>query len=335
MNKNVEPTTRGDFEFFDCKPPSTDMLTEVVHGLTANNKRLPPKYFYDEMGSALFDAITRLPEYYLTRTELGLFDAYGGEMGEEAGNVASVVEYGSGSSIKIRKLLESVDPQAYAPVDISSDHLRVSARQLHDDYPWLHVYPICADYTEVFALPEPIRQHSKLGFFPGSSIGNFEPEDVVRFLVNVRETLGQGSEFIVGVDLEKPRDVLDAAMEAFQLGQGFGGQSWFRCLQKKLGAIEEAVQLVPALREGLAHEMGDLEGDLFGVAFEVGQGVAENVDSLRDRSAAPMALSLADNGELFRDVGVVVVVALCGRFEGERVGLNEGHNGGQRPAWWD
>lgn len=204
-------TSEGRFEYFDLKPPAADMRAEVLSGLTAVPKRLPPKHFYDETGSRLFEQITRLPEYYLTRTEMGLFDAHLEALAEAIGAGVCLVEYGSGSNLKIRKLLERARPAAYVPVDISAEHLLAQARALHRDHPWLHVYPTCADYTGTFPLPPPVQGLPPVGFFPGSSIGNFDVAGAVRFLANAHTTLGVGARLLVGVDRKKDVAVLEAA----------------------------------------------------------------------------------------------------------------------------
>jgi len=206
---STSPSVR--YQFFDHSPDASDMYQEVLTGLQAVPKRLPPKYFYDEEGSRLFEAITRLPEYYPTRTEMSLFDRCEQSVAEALGNDACLVEYGSGSSQKIRKVLQRARPQAYVPVDISAEHLEVQSAALSRDFPWLKVYPTCADFTQPFKLPEPVSELPKVGFFPGSSIGNFEPEHAVGFLRNVLNTLGPDGKLLVGVDRKKPRHLLEAA----------------------------------------------------------------------------------------------------------------------------
>ena len=199
------------YQFFDFKPPPSDMLREVLQGLTSEPKTISSKYFYDERGSALFEAITRLPEYYLTRTELRLFRRCLPEVRDTIGEGGCVVEYGAGSSLKIRRLLEAVRPEAYLPVDISQRHLERTAAELHADFPWLKVYPTCADLTEPLALPAVVAGYHKVGFYPGSSIGNFEPEEARQFLGNVAASLGPGAHLLIGVDRKKDRAVLEAA----------------------------------------------------------------------------------------------------------------------------
>jgi len=169
------------------------------------------KFFYDRRGSELFDAITTLPEYYLTRTEMQLFATHREALAQAIGSDAALVEYGSGSSKKIRQLLESSEPSAYVPVDISREHLEQNARLLYQDFPQMSVYPTCADITRPFDLPEPVADFEKVGFYPGSSIGNFTPDAAIGFLKNVAETLGPGARLIIGVDRKKDRAVLEAA----------------------------------------------------------------------------------------------------------------------------
>ena len=199
------------YRFFDFKPPPADVLREVLDGLTSDPKHIAPKYFYDDRGSALFEAITRLPEYYLTRTELRLFDRCLPEVRDLIGEGGCIVEYGAGSSLKIRRLLEAVRPEAYLPVDISRRHLERTAADLHADFPWLNVYPTCADLTEPLGLPDVVAGFHKVGFYPGSSIGNFEPDAARRFLANVAASLGPGAHLLIGVDRKKDRAVLEAA----------------------------------------------------------------------------------------------------------------------------
>lgn len=201
----------GRFAFFDLKPHAADMREEVLAGLAGEPKRLSPKYFYDETGSELFERITRLPEYYLTRTEMALFDAYLDDIARALGDGVCLVEYGAGTTLKIRKLLERLRPAAYVPVDISGEHLEAQTRELHADFPWLDLFPTCADFTGPFALPEPVADLPKVGFFPGSSIGNFDPDGAETFLHNVHDTLGSGGRLLVGIDRKKDPAVIEAA----------------------------------------------------------------------------------------------------------------------------
>jgi dimethylhistidine N-methyltransferase len=212
MSEEPTPSAwRGSFRFFDLKPRAANMRDDVIDGLSQPSKRLPPKYFYDAAGSLLFEQITALPEYYLTRTEMALFDAHLDDIAAVLGEGFCLVEYGSGTTRKVRKLLERLRPAAYVPVDISGEHLAAQARALHGDFPWLDVFPTCADFTGPFALPDPVKDLPHVGFFPGSSIGNFEPAGAQEFLANVRTTLGAGGSLLIGVDRKKDVAVLERA----------------------------------------------------------------------------------------------------------------------------
>ena len=187
------------------------MVAEVTRGLRQRQKTIPPKYFYDDAGSKLFDAITGLPEYYLTRTEIGILNDNRVAIGKHVGQGACLVEYGSGSSTKVRILLAACRPRAYVPVDISKVHLVASARAIYDDFAALSVYPTCADYTTPFVLPRAVDGLPRVAFFPGSSIGNFDPAAADRFLRTVARTVGGGGTLIIGVDAKKDPRVLARA----------------------------------------------------------------------------------------------------------------------------
>ena len=203
----------AEYAYHDLKPDSQDIASEVLSGLRSSPKHISPKYFYDAKGSALFERITELPEYYLTRTEMSLFDAHLEDMAALLPHELCVVEYGSGSSLKIRKLLETLTPRAYVPVDISAEHLEENARTLHADFPRIAVYPVCADFSQPFTLPDSVAHLSKLAFFPGSSIGNFEPEQAQALLANVRETVGENGAMLIGVDRKKTTAILERAYD--------------------------------------------------------------------------------------------------------------------------
>lgn len=201
----------GDYRFFDLAPVRVDMREEVLAGLRAPIKTIAPKYFYDEHGSQLFDAITHLPEYYPTRTETSLYEAHSKEIGEHFKGDVTLVEYGSGSSRKIRALLEGVRPAAYVPLDISSEHLETSAKALQADYEWLDIYAVCADYSGPFELPSEIPAKQVMAFFPGSSIGNFTPADAQEFLRRVRLVIGANGKLLIGIDRKKSPAEIEAA----------------------------------------------------------------------------------------------------------------------------
>lgn len=184
-------------------------LQEILDGLQATPKRISPKYFYDATGSKLFDRICRLPEYYPTRTEVDILSRQRQAITRVLGTGMELIEFGSGSSIKIRLLLQALRPANYLPVDISRQHLLESARKLKADYDWLTLTPICLDYTQPFTLP--VSGKHRVGFFPGSSIGNFEPDQAEQFLAQVARLLGRGNGLLVGVDTPKDPAILNAA----------------------------------------------------------------------------------------------------------------------------
>lgn len=190
-----------------------DELAELVGGLQQPLKTISPKYFYDERGSQLFERITELPEYYLTRTELAIMDRYIGEMASLIGPTASLIEFGSGSSQKIRMLLEHlVSLAAYVPVDISKEHLVASADALAADYPDIEVLPVAADFTQPFDLPNPaVMPVRNIVYFPGSTIGNFSPEAALGLLEVMHHEAGAGGGLLIGIDLRKDRETLERA----------------------------------------------------------------------------------------------------------------------------
>ena len=172
------------FGFHDLAPTEESFRDAVVAGLSRKPKALPCKFFYDARGSELFEQICRVPEYYLTRTEIAILERYAGDIAERVGPHCRLIELGSGASIKVRILLRALQaPAAYVPVDISREHLRQAAAQVARDFPHVPVVAVCADYTRPFPLPPlPGPPGKRVGFFPGSTIGNFEPDGVVRFL---------------------------------------------------------------------------------------------------------------------------------------------------------
>jgi dimethylhistidine N-methyltransferase len=186
--------------------------TDVLAGLTAERKTLPAKYFYDAAGSVLFERITELPEYYPTRTELGILTRHAAAIARLLPPKGALIEFGSGSCRKARLLLDHAPKLAvYVPVDISPELLQAEATTLRREFPRLAVSPIEADFTRSFDLPPDIASLPRAGFFPGSTIGNFEPHEACTFLSHAGRVLGPGAVFIIGVDLVKDRAVLNAA----------------------------------------------------------------------------------------------------------------------------
>jgi dimethylhistidine N-methyltransferase len=187
---------------------TTAFAGDVIDNLSQRPKRLSPKYFYDATGSELFEQITLLPEYYPTRTELGILRDRASEIAAIIPEGAALVEFGAGATTKVRLLLEQCAFGAYVPVDISGDFLKAQADALRKDFPALSIYPVAADFTAPFALPDEVKAMPKVGFFPGSTLGNFEPHEACAFLRSAREILGQGAQMVIGVDLEKDERVL-------------------------------------------------------------------------------------------------------------------------------
>ena len=186
---------------------------DVLAGLAAPIPAVPARWLYDRRGSELFEEITRLPEYYPTRTETALLERYSGEIAAMVGTGEAVVEFGSGSSAKTPILLRAVDPAAYVPIDISGEFLREAADALQAEFPALPIYPVEADFMRRLDLPAEIADAPKLGFFPGSTIGNLVARTAVDLLRAMKETLGEGSRLLIGMDRIKHVDVLLAAYD--------------------------------------------------------------------------------------------------------------------------
>ena len=201
------------FVFHDLAPGEDSFRDAVLAGLSGTPRSLPCKFFYDQRGSALFEAICEVPEYYLTRTELGILETYAPAIAARIGPNCRLIELGSGASRKVRLLLDALDaPLAYIAVDISRSFLRDAAASIAADFPDIEVVAVCADYTRPFELPKISGPAGKtVGFFPGSTIGNFEPEAVVAFLSHCGRLLGPGAEMLIGVDVKKDKRILDAA----------------------------------------------------------------------------------------------------------------------------
>jgi dimethylhistidine N-methyltransferase len=199
--------------------PNSEMLDTVLDGLSRPVKRLPSKYFYDQRGSELFERICEQPEYYLTRTEIGIMRAHGADMAACIDRDALLIEYGSGSSVKTRLLLDQLVQKArlagYAPVDVSREHLMAASGAIARDYPGLPVHPICADFTTTFALPAVARMARRVVYFPGSTIGNFAAPEATALLARIAgQIAGNTSHMggaLIGIDLQKSEAVLSAA----------------------------------------------------------------------------------------------------------------------------
>ena len=200
--------------FYDLKPRVSDFQDEVIAGLGKPQKTLTPTLFYDQQGSALFEQITQLEEYYLTRTEIMLLQTYGAEIASLIGEHCLLIEYGSGSSYKIRILLDSlVKPAAYMPIDVSREHMQQASQDLAKDYPDLDIEAVCADYTQQLLLPIYEKKYvgKKVIFFPGSTIGNLDNDQILWLLRQSAEIVGSSGGLLLGVDTKKDPKILHAA----------------------------------------------------------------------------------------------------------------------------
>jgi L-histidine N-alpha-methyltransferase len=188
-----------------------DFAEAVLAGLAQPQKTIPARFFYDTAGSELFEKITQLPEYYPTRTEVGILEANGASIAAAVGPGRAVIEFGSGSSAKTPLLLRTVAASAYVPIDISAEFLDMAAADLARKLPELPVFPLAADFTRPLRLPTGIVGRPKLGFFPGSTLGNLAPAAAIDLLRAFADTLGDGSWLVIGLDLRKDATTLEAA----------------------------------------------------------------------------------------------------------------------------
>jgi len=207
------PVSGRDERLFIYRQPrgETDAVAEVLDGLTASQPRIAAKFFYDSHGACLFDTITTLPEYYLTRAERDIFQRHGRVIGEAVDSDCILIEPGSGSSQKVEMLMHAIRPRTYVPLEITESHLLDAANRLVDRYPWLEVHAVCADYSGGLPMPVSLPGTGRLVFFPGSTIGNFEPGEAVAFLRHLHAACGPGGSLLIGVDLRKDADILNAA----------------------------------------------------------------------------------------------------------------------------
>jgi len=194
-------------------PQTRAFRDDVLAGLSSPIPAIPARWLYDQRGSELFDDITRLPSYYPTQTETGLLHAVMPEIAARVPSSAAVVEFGAGSATKTPVLLEAIHPAAYVPVDISGDYLEQSAADVQQRFPRIDVLPVVADFARPFTLPDAIATLPRLGFFPGSTIGNFVPWSATDLLRSFHDLLGTGSQLLIGMDRVKPVDRLIAAYD--------------------------------------------------------------------------------------------------------------------------
>ena len=271
--------TQNNLAFFvDLKPPVEDFSAAIVDGLSQSPKELPCRFFYDEAGSALFEKICATEEYYVTRTEVALLRSIAPEIAEIAGPGVSVVEFGTGSSAKIRILLSALDaPAAYIPIDISREHLIDAANGVAVDYPDVAVGAICGDFVAMASLPGEAGQQKgpKLGFFPGSTIGNFKPDDARDFLHRLRGLLAPGEGFVIGVDLKK---------DIARLNEAYNDAAGYTAAFNK--------NILVRLRD-------ELNIDLDPDAFDHGAFYNESESRIEMHLRSQLALSIEVNGQRF------------------------------------
>lgn len=204
--------------FYDCLADEASFLDDCLRGLAAPQKALAPKYFYDHLGSQLFEEICTLPEYYPTRTEMAIMEANVAEIARLVGPNVELIELGSGASVKTRLLIERARPALYVPIDIAERQLRSAADEIAALFPWLHICAVRADFTRPLRLPSfmgvPVKL--KVVYFPGSTIGNFTPDEAAALLRGVRDMAGTGARLLIGVDLKKDKRTLEAAYDDAQ-----------------------------------------------------------------------------------------------------------------------
>lgn len=222
--------------FYDQSPEELSLYDAVVTGLSQPRKTIPPKFFYDEEGSKLFDAICQQPEYYLPNAERALLTRCTEEIAQLAGPGRVIIEPGAGNLEKVRLLLDVLQPSAYVPMDISFDYLQQAAQTLASAFPWLPIHAACVDFSHSMPLPEYVPEGPRLAFFPGSSLGNFHPYEAIDFLMLIKNTVGPDGMLLIGVDTKKPSSILDAAYnDAAGLTAAFNLNLLHR-IQRELGA---------------------------------------------------------------------------------------------------
>ncbi len=199
------------YQFFDQHPKLADFRADIIQGLSAPQPSISPKYFYDEVGSELFEKICTTEEYYPTRTEVSIIRDNIDDIVDVLGKDCLLIEPGSGDSYKVRLLLDALRPIAYLPIDISKRYLQDEAQKLAAEFTWLNVHAICADFTGKLKLPYHVASTNKVAFFPGSTIGNFLPDQAVKVLDEIRMMVGVDGGLLIGVDLQKEAVILNAA----------------------------------------------------------------------------------------------------------------------------
>ena len=297
-------TTKAGLKLVDLDESGVDnaFRADVLKGLGQAQKAVPARWLYDDAGSQLFEDITALEEYYPTRAETEILRDHSEEFAELIASGCAVVEFGSGSSVKTPLLLRAIDPAAYVPLDISGDFLRAAAQDLSDKFSGLPVHPVEADFMRRVELPKAVEHLPKLGFFPGSTIGNMVARTAVDLLRSMRETLGVGAQLLIGMDLIKDRQVL---LDAYDDAQGVTARFNLNLVHRINRELEGDI---PADR--LAHEarwnddyariemhlvaQGELEFEVAGARFTMQDGEAihtENSHKFNRRTANMLLLA--------------------------------------------
>ncbi|MEM8844991.1 MAG: L-histidine N(alpha)-methyltransferase [Pseudomonadota bacterium] len=205
--------SNNNFRFYDFHPPENDFKKDVLEGLHSNLRSIPPKYFYDERGSKLFEQITSLEEYYPTRCELEIFETYSQDIARSIGDRCVLIEPGSGNGDKARILLKLLKPSIFIPIDISKQHLKIAAQNIANEFSGLNVSAVCCDFSLQLKLPNQLPSDKRVIFFPGSSIGNFDPHEAIKYLENLALVAGENGQLLIGVDLKKDKTTLQMAYD--------------------------------------------------------------------------------------------------------------------------
>ncbi len=199
--------------FHDMHPTADNMLEDVLTGLQKSPRSISPKYFYDEIGSQLFDQITETEDYYPARTEISILQKYKQDIVQSLNKNCLLIEPGGGSCSKVRIFINELRPSMYVPMDISKDHMLASARQMSREIPWLEIHAVCNDFSYKLILPVGISDAARVVFFPGSSIGNFSPDEAVRYLSEIKDLIRMDGRLLIGVDLKKNINTLEHAYD--------------------------------------------------------------------------------------------------------------------------
>jgi L-histidine Nalpha-methyltransferase len=303
---------------------------DVLAGLAAYIPAVPARWLYDLRGSELFDEITRLPAYYPTRVETALLQEIMPEVVALSATGAAVIEFGAGSATKTPILLEAIAPAAYVPIDISGDYLEHSAAELQQRFPALNVIPVTADFARPFSLPVEIANLPKLGFFPGSTIGNFVPRTATDLLRNFREFLGVGSRLLIGMDRVKP---VERLVTAYDDPQGVTGRFNFNLLERINRELDGDIPLDAFRHEARWNDIlsriemhlvatRDVDFSISGTAFHFTEGASihtENSHKYERRGARLLLLAggwtpIAEWADGADDFAVILAEAQPNRF---------------------